>query len=68
MQPSYLQGLQQIIGQFSTEVWQAYLTTQLLDAYAPYLRDAYTDAHFAFRGKVLSGIEKTAAVKNAASN
>jgi predicted metalloendopeptidase len=28
------------------------------DAYAPYLRDAYTDAHFAFRGKVLSGIEK----------
>ncbi len=58
MQPSYLQGLQQIIGQFSTEVWQAYLTTQLLDAYAPYLTDAYTDAHFAFRGKVLSGIEK----------
>ncbi|GGX43458.1 M13 family metallopeptidase [Undibacterium squillarum] len=58
MQPSYLQGLQQIIGQFSTEVWQAYLTTQLLDAYAPYLTDAYTDAHFAFRGKVLSGIER----------
>jgi predicted metalloendopeptidase len=52
MQPSYLQGLQQIIGQFSTEVWQS-LSDYTVTGYAPYLRDAYTDAHFAFRGKVL---------------
>lgn len=58
MQPSYLQGLQQVINEYDLESWQSYLRWHLLDAYAAYLPETFVAEDFAFRGKILAGIQQ----------
>ena len=54
-QPSYLQGLDKVIGATALPAWKAYFQFRLLSAYAPYLSQPFVDEGFAFRGTVLSG-------------
>jgi len=54
-QPTYLQGLDNIIGATPLETWKSYYTLRLLSAYAPYLSQPFVDESFAFRGTVLGG-------------
>jgi len=54
-QPSYLQGLDKLIGATPLATWKAYLQFRLLSTYAPYLSQPFVDESFAFRGTVLSG-------------
>ena len=39
-------------------VWRDYLTFHYLDSHAPYLTEAFDEAHFAFRGRTLGGQER----------
>jgi putative endopeptidase len=54
-QPDYFQALGGIIASTPVETWRRYLTFKLLDAYADRLSRDFSQARFAFRGKVLSG-------------
>ncbi|HEY1726243.1 MAG TPA: M13 family metallopeptidase [Steroidobacteraceae bacterium] len=57
-QPSYLQGFAQLVEQTPLAVWRAYFRWHLLSDYSPYLPRALSDAHFAFYGSTLQGIEQ----------
>ena len=54
-QPSYLSGLDKLIDTTPLPAWQAYFTFQTLEAFAPYLSQAFVDEAFSFRGAVLAG-------------
>lgn len=54
-QPEFVKGLNDLVDQTDVAVLKAYLTSHLIEAFAPYL-DAKTDkANFAFFSTVLSG-------------
>jgi predicted metalloendopeptidase len=55
-QPSFLQGLDQLLTSTPLPVWKAYFKWQLLDAYAPYLDKRRVDEDFAFAGVTLRDI------------
>lgn len=57
-QPSYFEGLDQLLQNIPLSVWKIYFKWQLLNEYAPLLSKAYDDTHFAFNGTVLAGIPK----------
>lgn len=57
-QPSFLEGFNGIFAKYSVEDWKSYCTWKLLDGAAPLLPQRFVDAHFEFRQKTLSGIEK----------
>ena len=57
-QPTYLQGLQKVIQDTSTEVWKAYYQARLLIDAAPYLGEDYFQASFDFFSKKLGGQEE----------
>ncbi len=57
-QPSYITAFNKILRHTSLRVWKAYFRWHLLDDYAPYLSTRFVDAHFAFHGTVLRGVEQ----------
>ena len=59
-QPDYLAAVDTIIKATSASTWREYLTAKLLDANADALPAAFVQAHFAFRGRTLSGQQELA--------
>jgi putative endopeptidase len=54
-QPSYIEALNGIWNDIPLEQWKDYFSYKFVDAYAPYLSDAFVQAQFEFQGRVLSG-------------
>lgn len=65
-QPSFVAGLDKIIGATPVEVWRAYFEFRLLSAYAPYLSQNFVDESFAFRGAVLAGTKENRPIEKRA--
>ena len=57
-QPSYLKALSGLLESVPLATWKAYARSHLLDAYAPFLPQAFVDARFAFAGTVLRGTQE----------
>ena len=57
-QPSYVAALGELFEGASLEDWRTYFAFRLLDAAAPYLSDDFVQARFAFRGKLVAGLEE----------
>ncbi|AWB66643.1 peptidase M13 [Saccharobesus litoralis] len=57
-QPSFFEGVGQLLISESIEVWQAYLTFHVINSKAKLLNKDLVDRHFAFHSKVISGIEQ----------
>jgi putative endopeptidase len=57
-QPDYFQALDAALAKTSLPVLKQYLTFKVLDGAAPVLSSAFEQAHFAFRGKTLQGLEE----------
>jgi putative endopeptidase len=55
-QPSYFDGLPDLLRDVPVATWRTYLTYNLLSAYAPYLTAAFVDEDFAFEQKTLRGV------------
>jgi putative endopeptidase len=55
-QPSYVAGLGGILREVPLSTWQAYLTYNLLSAYAPYLPAAFVAEDFSFEQHTLRGV------------
>jgi len=55
-QPSFFEGLSEILGKFEVEKWRCWLSWQILSASAPYLSSAFVNENFNFYGTTLSGI------------
>jgi predicted metalloendopeptidase len=60
-QPDYLEALDRQLQEVPLAVWKQYLTFKVLDGYASNLNRAFADARFAFRGRVLQGLEEEGA-------
>jgi predicted metalloendopeptidase len=56
-EPSYFKVASTALEKAPLPTWRAYLEWRLLDGYAPLLSQPFVDAHFAFHGTTLSGIE-----------
>ncbi|MCD7935691.1 MAG: M13 family metallopeptidase [Tannerellaceae bacterium] len=54
----YYEGLHNVLKTTSLEEQKFYLSFHLLRTAAPYLSDAFSDAHFEFYGKTMSGKEE----------
>jgi putative endopeptidase len=59
-QPVYATAVARALQELPLAQWQAYLQVRLLDAAAPYLPQAYEQAHFDFRLRVLRGLQAPA--------
>jgi predicted metalloendopeptidase len=57
-QPDYLQALDALLASTPLPVLKQYLTFKLLDSAAPVLSTPFEEAHFAFRGKTLQGLQE----------
>ena len=57
-QPSYFEGLSQLIESFDTDKWRSWLTWHIISGASPYLNKAFVDENFSFYGTTLSGIPK----------
>ncbi len=57
-QPTYLEGVGKLFRKTPVKTWKRYLTFRLVDRYAPYLHKALVDAHFAFQGTAVTGVEQ----------
>jgi putative endopeptidase len=55
-QPSYFDGVGEILREVPLTVWQAYLVYNLLSAYAPYLSAPFVAEDFAFEQHTLRGV------------
>jgi len=55
-QPSYMTGFNKVLQETDLATWKSYFEWQLLRSYADYLSKDFSDADFAFYGKVLSGV------------
>jgi predicted metalloendopeptidase len=55
-QPSYLEGLDELITHTPLATWKSYFKWHVLSAAAPYLSKAFVEERFAFSGTVLRGI------------
>jgi predicted metalloendopeptidase len=55
-QPSYLQGMSQVLAKTDLDVVKSYLEWQVVRAYAPYLSKAFVDQNFAFYSTTLNGV------------
>jgi putative endopeptidase len=68
LQPSYFEGLPDLLRDVPLATWRLYLTYNLLSSYAPYLSAAFVDEDFAFEQKTLRGTpEQQARWKRAVS-
>jgi len=54
-QPSYFEGLGQILADFDLDAWKAWLRWHIISGAASYLSDEFVQENFAFFGKTLSG-------------
>jgi len=54
-QPSYLQGLNEIIKQTPLSTWKSYFRWKIINNFAPLLSKEYVDKNFAFYGTTLGG-------------
>ncbi len=54
-QPSYFEELSRALDDVPLSTWRDYLKLRLMDGFAPYLSDAYVQAHFDFHGRTISG-------------
>jgi putative endopeptidase len=54
-QPSYFEGLGQILANFDVDGWKAWLKWHIISGAASYLSDEFVQENFAFFGKTLSG-------------
>ena len=59
-QPAYVAELAKLVQSTSVADWQLYFRFRLLDAYAPFLAPAFEEARFAFRERMLRGVEQPA--------
>jgi len=59
-QPSYLTGFAELADKTSLGTWKAYLQMHLISAYASFLSTPFVDAHFAFFGTTLTGVNAMA--------
>ena len=67
-QPSYFEGLQDLLRDVPVATWRTYLTYNLLSGYAAYLPAAFAEEDFAFEQKILRGVpEQQARWKRAVS-
>jgi predicted metalloendopeptidase len=57
-QPSYVDAFSRLLGATPLDTWKRYVRAALLDRYAPYLGAPFVEAEFAFRGRVLDGVEE----------
>jgi predicted metalloendopeptidase len=57
-QPDYFQALDKVLASTPLPTLKQYLTFKLLDDTAPLLSSPFEQAHFAFRGKMLQGLEE----------
>ncbi|MEC4089906.1 M13 family metallopeptidase [Pseudoalteromonas rubra] len=67
-QPSYLQGLSDLIGTTEIPAWRDYLTFHFASDYAQLLHKTAVDLKFNFYGKTLRGLEEQAPVWKKAVN
>jgi putative endopeptidase len=54
-QPSYLEGLAELLVDDEIDAWRDWLRWQLVHAAAPYLSSSFVQANFEFYGRTLSG-------------
>ncbi len=57
-QPSYLKGLEQVLGSEPLTAWQHWLAVQLIRSNAPYLSSAFVNENFSFYSAKLSGVQE----------
>jgi putative endopeptidase len=57
-QPSFLEGLAELLVDDELDAWRDWLRWQIVHAAAPYLSSAFVDENFAFYGKTLSGTDE----------
>jgi len=57
-QPSYAKALAKTVAATPLETWKLYLRVRLLDSSAKLLPQPLRDAHFAFHGKALQGLQQ----------
>ncbi|MBV1779498.1 peptidase M13 [Paeniglutamicibacter sp. ABSL32-1] len=57
-QPSYLEGLEQVLNSEPLASWQHWLAVQLIRSYAPYLSSALVNENFSFYSAKLSGVQE----------
>jgi putative endopeptidase len=55
-QPSYLAGFARLLDETPLATWKAYFRWRVVEAFAPYLSNAFVDESFDFNGHVLRGI------------
>jgi putative endopeptidase len=60
-QPDYVKALDPIFASTPVATWREYLTFHVIDDFADELPSEFVQAHFAFRGKTLSGQQELAA-------
>jgi len=54
-QPSFIEAMGSIWEEIGLQQWQDWYSFKYVDAYAPYLGQAFVDAQFNFEGRVLGG-------------
>jgi len=54
-QPSFFADLGNALADVPLSTWKEYLQVRVIDAYAPYLGEAFVQKHFDFYGRTLSG-------------
>lgn len=57
-QPSYLKGLEQVLGSEPLASWQHWLAVQLIRSNAPYLSSAFVNENFSFYSAKLAGVKE----------
>ena len=57
-QPSFLQGLAELLVPADLEAWRDWLRWHLVHAAAPYLSSSFVDENFEFYGRTLSGTDE----------
>lgn len=57
-QPSYLSGLEQVLGASPLASWQHWLAVQLIRSNAPYLSSDFVNENFSFYSAKLSGVQE----------
>jgi putative endopeptidase len=57
-QPSFLQGLAELLVEAELPAWCDWLRWQIVHSGAPYLSSAFVDANFEFYGRTLSGTDE----------
>ena len=57
-QPSFLQGLAELLVEEELPAWRDWMRWQVVHSGAPYLSSAFVDANFEFYGRTLSGTDE----------